>query len=83
MNGTSKIRRVIIPFLSFFICIYSAQARNWRSCPGGKTCLYKHFGGIKAIFCYVNHKVKYSAGDKIMQSFSFGGNAPCPLQVRA
>ena len=25
------------------------QPRNWRSCPGGKTCLYTQFGGANAV----------------------------------
>ena len=37
------------------------QARNWRSCPGDRACLYKHFGGAKDLFCYVNHKDSGSA----------------------
>ena len=23
--------------------------RSWRVCPGGKTCMYKHFGGAKDV----------------------------------
>ena len=31
--------------------------------PGGETCLYQHFGGAKALFCYVNLQVPDSVGE--------------------
>ena len=50
--------------------------------PGGRTrgetCLYKHFVGAKALFCYVNRRSNGSAGGKTMENFSFA-----LLQVRA
>ena len=47
--------------------------------PGDKTCLYKHFGGAKALFSYINLQVTDSVGGgKTMQNFLFGGNAPVP-----
>ena len=45
---------------------------------GGKTCLYKYFGGTKALFSYIHLQVTDSAEGKAMQNFSFGENAPVP-----
>ena len=42
-----------------------------------------HFGGVKVLFCFVNHQVCGSFGGKAMQPFHMGGNPPCLLQVRA
>ena len=50
---------------------------------GGKTCLYKHFGGAKAIFCSINLQVPDSIEEQNHAKFSLGGNAPhASLQVR-
>ena len=44
---------------------------------GGATCLYKHLGGAKALFCHVNHQVNGSArGDKTIQNFFHLGAMP-------
>ena len=46
---------------------------------GGKTCLYKNFGGAKALFCYVNLQIIGSAGmgkAKLCKSFHLESNAP-------
>ena len=68
-----------------YCCEPTTQTRNWRSCPGGATCLYKHLGGAKALFCHVNHQVNGSArGDKTIQNFfHLGAMPPMPLQVHA
>ena len=46
----------------------------------GKTCLYTHFRGAKALFSYINLQVTDSTGGggKAMDNFSFGGSAPVP-----
>ena len=35
----------------------------------GGTCIDEHFGGAKALFCYVNQKPNGSAGGQTMQNF--------------
>ena len=46
---------------------------------GGKTCLYTHFGGAKALFSYIDLQVADSVGGSItLQNFSFGANTPVP-----
>ena len=44
----------------------------------GESCLYKQLGGTKAKFCCVDQQVNGSVGGKIMQTFSYGGNASVP-----
>ena len=53
---------------------------------GGKACLYKHFGGAKALFYYINLQVNDSVESaRPCKMFHWGEGvlAPCPLQVRA
>ena len=42
---------------------------------GGKTYIYRHFGGAKALSCYINLQITDSVGGKSCK-FSFGGMAP-------
>ena len=50
--------------------------------PGrDSTCLCKHFGGAKALFCYVNHQVNSSAvwrRAKPCKIFHLGAMSPVP-----
>ena len=46
---------------------------------GGKTRLYTHFGGAKALFSHINLQATDSFGrGKTMQNFSFGAMPPVP-----
>ena len=45
---------------------------------GGKTCLYTHFVGAKALFTYINLQVPDSVEGKPMQNFPFGAMLPVP-----
>ena len=45
---------------------------------GGKACLYKHFGGAKVLFCYINLQVADSVGGNHAKFFTLGGGQ-CPL----
>ena len=57
------------------LSVHVGQARTGGHAQRGKTCLYKHFGGAKAISCYVNHQINGPA--KPCKKSSFGGQ--CPL----
>ena len=46
---------------------------------GGKTCLYNHFRGAKALFCFINLQVNNSVwGQSHAKFFIRGDIAPCP-----
>ena len=56
------------------------QPCNCRSCPGGRVCLYTHYGGVKALFFCINLLVTDSIRwDKTILSFSFGEQYPNPM----
>ena len=59
------------------------QARKWRRYSEGKTGLYIHFGGVKALSSYVNLQVKYYVGGKTTENFLFGTCLLCTMSSGA
>ena len=50
----------------------------WMRCPGGKFCLYNHFGGAKTLSSHVNLYVKNSVGGTRQLKIShLGSITPC------
>ena len=70
-----------ISFIYLLSC--TNQPCNWRSCPGGKACLYTYFGEAKALFSYMNLQVRILLGGKTKYNFSLVGHASCVCRLEA
>ena len=61
-NILMKFMIYIVINLRHFLAMYQLTHVT-EGHPQGEACLYKHFGGVKAVLCYVNHQdIRSAAG---------------------